>query len=272
LLRFIFILFRFLQIILITLIASIKAAPVSQSLSVHDDGSYRFYYETGKEGGSHSRTEVRNADGVVIGKFSYEDPTGEMREVNYRADDSGYVAKGDVSVEGAPKGQFPVIIDDKQQEIATTAPLVQEDQTQPPETPAPEPAAESANEEEHDKDDIKDYSFEEQVGDQPEAFPEGYFLEHKFQGLRRLPEPTKEDKSSSVEPPEEKQTPPPEEKEPEKPVETSIEIAKREMELFMHLRPFPNFPPKKWDPSMLHQPVYVFAYQQPDAYGYHYYF
>lgn len=93
--------------------AGVLAAPMQQSLSVNDDGSYQFYYETGEDAGRHSRTEVRHPDGTVIGKFSYEDANGDIREVSYRADDSGYVANGDVSVEGAPKGQFPAVSEDQ---------------------------------------------------------------------------------------------------------------------------------------------------------------
>ncbi|GFR23732.1 uncharacterized protein TNCT_107451 [Trichonephila clavata] len=274
------------------MLAGTLAAPMIQSLNVNDDGTYQFFYETGKDGGSHKRSEVRQPDGVVIGKFSYEDPNGEIREVNYRADDSGYVANGDVSVEGAPKGQFPAEPEQTNETplASTTEVEHREPQAFPAEEPKPDESQEIEvhSEEEHKSEDIKDLSLEEStVNDPPEAFPQGYFLE-KFHGLRRLPEPTKEEPSTteqaSTEKPKDESAPAKENPPVEQPSEQPNDVLKmedpyklnlkaaHEMELFMHLRPFQSFSPQQMDTSMFHQPVYVFSYQHPDSYGYHYFF
>ncbi|GIZ00449.1 uncharacterized protein CEXT_456531 [Caerostris extrusa] len=291
-------------IILTTLLAGTLAAPMQQSLNVNDDGSYQFFYETGKEAGNHKRREVRQPDGVVVGQFSYEGPGGEIREVNYRADDSGYVANGDVGVEGAPKGQFPA--EPEQTDESHPEPSTSENETREPESfPVEETKSEDLKPEEskhndepvfHQEDpkeqrkheDIKELPQEENSADEPpEAFPPGFFLQ-KFHSLRRLPEPTKEEESTTAE----SATEQPKEESPSTESSTSVEPsseqpgqvlnaedpyqvglkAAHEMELFMHLRPFQSFSPQQMDTSMFHQPVYVFSYQHPDSYGYHYYF
>jgi len=277
---------------------------MSQSVLFHDDGSYQFYYDTGKDGGSHSRSEMRRPDGVVVGKYSYEDPTGEIREVSYRADGTGYVATGDVSVKGAPKGQFPFVPEEHQ--IGTS--LQEENQVQQsdsksdPESPdvqsesalknrdldAPSQEVkedstkaeevESVNSEAHqddnDKDDMKDLSLEESTVDgPPEAFPQGFFLQN-FQGLRRLRDPPKEEAPTTTEVSTEGEatTTPAKEENESQPTEASKSDKKPGADFFLPLKPFPNFSPQQWASSMFHQPVYVFSYQQPDSYGYHYYF
>ncbi|XP_054712478.1 LOW QUALITY PROTEIN: uncharacterized protein LOC129222072 [Uloborus diversus] len=268
------------------LLAGALAAPASQSMTFNDDGSYRFYYETGKDGGSHSREEFRNPDGVVVGKFSYEDPNGELREVNYRADESGYIAEGDVSVPDVPKGKFPADVpeevqSDSSQEIS--APQIVHTEEVPVVDYQPEAApneissveeAPSSSEEDEGKDDMNDLALEESTAnDPPEAFPEGFFLQH-FQGLRRLPEPTTEAKEVSTEPPAKEDI-----------EESSSEISNEQPEpsngedtsksgvsMFSPLRPFPHFSAAEWVAALHHQPVYVYSYQQPDSYGYHYFF
>jgi len=255
-----------------------------QAVSVKDDGSYRFSYETGKEGGSHSRTEERKPDGVVIGKFSYEDPNGDIREVSYRADKLGYVANGDVGVEGAPKGQFPAI-PDPQENSSSVKETVKPDSEELELQNSTEP---HHYDESHKDEDIQDLSLEDStVNDQPEAFPEGFFLQH-FQGLRRLPEPTKKEVSSTQAPstettshdlPQKDQSSDKQTVQPTESSDVSNEELNKinrdpagEQELFMHLRPFQSFRSSQWAPSMFHQPVYVFSYQHPESYGYHYFY
>lgn len=259
---------------------------MQQSLSVKDDGSYQFYYETGKDGGSHSRSEVRHPDGVVIGKYSYEDPNGDIREVRYRADDSGYVENGGVSVEEAPKDQFPAAPEDEIQDPNPSPAQVEEgNQQNPEETPVEKQAAEHKDEDRKAEDEMKDLAIDESaMNDPPEGFPQGFFLQH-FQGLRRLPEPTKEEDLTTAAPqPEEAKEEPtavevvdgPSEEMQDKdynPEDPNKNKLANEMGMFMHLRPFQGFEPHQMGSSMFHhQPVYVFSYQHPDSYGYHYYF
>lgn len=285
------------------LVATSVAAPAAQSLMFRDDGSYRFYYETGKEGGSHTRTEVRGPDGVVIGKFSFEDPDGELREVNYRADETGFVAKGDVGVKGAPKGQFPVPEEEQPAQESPSATTLNDQPAEPSspqetveENSQPQATDEGVFDEEEDKDDMQDLALEEtSANDPPEAFPPGFFLE-KFQGLRRLPEPTNEGEPATTEAATEAEKAEPEiaeEEVKEEQVETT-EASEAEAEpvpdevpvlSFAPVKPFPiaaveadpapgisHISHHEWASAMFHQPVYVFAYHQPDSYGYHYYF
>ncbi|XP_015904188.1 uncharacterized protein [Parasteatoda tepidariorum] len=275
-------------IILFSFCVGTLAVPMFQSVSVKDDGSYDFSYETGKEGGSHSRTEKRNPDGVVIGKFSYEDPNGAIREISYRADESGYVANGDVSVEGAPKGQFPAV-----PEFNSDDPVAPEDDKnpnvlKPEDEETPHASEQHHSDEESHHDDIHNLSLEEpSANEPPEAFPEGYFL-HKFTGLRRLPEPTKEEPTATSAPTTEASEPqafPVSVTEDQPPQEAVIasDAANEEhnkinreptseMELLMHPRPFQGFHSAQWTSSMFHQPVYVFSYQHPESFGYYYYY
>lgn len=302
------------QIILSTLLAGTLAAPMIQTLNVNDDGTYQFFYETGKEAGNHKRSESRQPDGVVVGKYSYEDPNGEIREVNYRADDSGYVANGDVGVEGAPKGQFPALPEETNE--VPMPPVPQSDnpdpqafaieETKPADDDAAakfvgaaaeeKPEVHPEEEEESKHEDLKEMSSDENRADEaPEAFPPGFFLE-KFHGLRRFPEPTEEPEPiSSKEPSSDKpkeespsttEEPKPTADQPATEIEQPGQVAPtahddlykvnlkaaHEMELFMHLRPFQSFSPQQMDTSMFRQPVYVFSYQHPDSYGYHYFF
>lgn len=263
------------------------AAPAAQSLSFHEDGSYRFYYETGKEGGSHTRSEIRNPDGVVIGKFSYEDPDGEIREVNYRADNGGYVAQGDVGVKGAPKGQFPAPHEEQPKTPETSSETTDEqiveqpkpEEVKPQESEQQTEATHDYHDEEADNDDMQDLALEESsANDPPEAFPPGFFLE-KFQGLRRFPEPTKEEEPTTTEAPKEE-----EKQEESEPVEEAKEekteqaqsatsgVKSSEGSVVYAPFPGPGFSHQEWASAMFHQPVYVFAYNNPDSYGYHYYF
>lgn len=137
------------------------------------------------------------------------------------------------------------------------------------------------HDEEEDHDDMQDLALEESsANDPPEAFPPGFFLQN-FQGLRRFPEPTKEDKPVTTESPQEAA-------EPSQPTEEAIEENQADKSSvsnpapveesvfsFRPAQPFlaPEIPHhQEWASSMFHQPVYVFSYHQPDSYGYHYYF
>lgn len=175
-----------------------------------------------------------------------------------------------------------------------------------------EVAFDEEEEEEEDKDDIQDLAIEEtSANDPPEAFPPGFFLE-KFQGLRRLPEPTNgeetpattevptnepaaiseeekmasesvEEEEASVEPVETTEVTDEEEEASPEP-EVAIPIDEAVVEVGP-VKPFPiatiegdpatgisHISHHEWASAMFHQPVYVFAYHQPDSYGYHYYF
>lgn len=164
-------------------------------------------------------------------------------------------------------------------------------------TPAPEqdPQPEEHKDEENKvEEDMKVLAMEESsANDPPEGFPPGYFLQ-SFHGLRRLPEPTMEQPSTTTSKPtttdkedhkednkedlkdhqqdkkEDVAQPNAENQDPE----PSEDVSKNEMGLFMNLRPFhQSFGPQQVGSSMFrHQPVYVFSYQHPDSYGYHYYF
>lgn len=135
---------------------------------------------------------------------------------------------------------------------------------------------------------MQDLALEESsANDPPEAFPPGFFLQ-KFHGLRRLPEPTKEDKpaTTSTEAPreaekavqpmeEEKGEEEQEDKEPEKVTASGLgSSTEGSVYSFKPVQPFlaPGIPHQEWASAMYHQPVYVFTYHQPDSYGYHYYY
>ena len=148
---------------------------------------------------------------------------------------------------------------------------------------------------------MQDLALEESAADDPpEAFPPGFFSE-KLTNLRRLPEPTKEGNPATTEPAAEdnQQSEQPESVEEEggdEEVVNAAEIETTETDAdapnpapaegtvyaFSPLKPFPAAKPEgeanpalphhEWASAMFHQPVYVFAYHQPDSYGYHYYF
>ncbi|XP_023226952.1 adult-specific rigid cuticular protein 11.9-like [Centruroides sculpturatus] len=62
-------------------------------------GGYNFNYNTGDAGG-HARSEAGSADGSVSGSYSYMDPNGHLRQVNYRAGPGiGFQATGDTGVD-----------------------------------------------------------------------------------------------------------------------------------------------------------------------------
>lgn len=168
------------------------------------------------------------------------------------------------------------------------------------------PAAEEEpyNDETEDKDEMQDLALEETAADDPpEAFPPGFFSE-KLTNLRRLPEPTKDGNPATTETAaeENQQSEQPESSAEDEGVgEEEIKAvmiettetdaaddvagpapAEGTMYAFSPLKPFPapgpegeaspDHPHHEWASSMFHQPVYVFAYHQPDSYGYHYYF
>lgn len=137
------------------LAVSCCAVPQIQYHASSSDGSYRFNYEIGDEGGRQSREETRNAEGVVLGKFSYQDPSGNLRLVEYRADSNGYSAKGHVGPEGAPKAELPLYAlpelktDSKTEAEATTEKPAEEPNQSTPPSPEKLEADESpANDEE----------------------------------------------------------------------------------------------------------------------------
>ncbi|XP_023215660.1 adult-specific rigid cuticular protein 12.6-like [Centruroides sculpturatus] len=71
-------------------------------------GDYKFGYDTGKgSDGQSFREETRLPDGSVQGAYGYVDATGKQRIVKYTAGKDGFVAHGDVGVEGAPKATSP---------------------------------------------------------------------------------------------------------------------------------------------------------------------
>ncbi|UYV68660.1 hypothetical protein LAZ67_6000366 [Cordylochernes scorpioides] len=84
-------------IVLLSLAAVTLAQRSSISMSSSGAGNYQYKYQIGDEGG-HMREESR-VDGAVIGKYSYIDANGDLREVRYRADATGYHPEGDISVD-----------------------------------------------------------------------------------------------------------------------------------------------------------------------------
>ncbi|XP_067123736.1 uncharacterized protein [Centruroides vittatus] len=136
-----------LQLILL-LAVTCYAIPHAEYKASSSDGSYSFNFETGEEGGKHSRKETRSAEGVVVGEFSYEDPNGNLRMVEYRADGNGYVARGHVGPEGAPKAELPLYAlpeykADPATETTTKSSEEQKPSTEEPVTDKPNPDEES---------------------------------------------------------------------------------------------------------------------------------
>ncbi|GFX13251.1 adult-specific rigid cuticular protein 12.6 [Trichonephila clavipes] len=68
-------------------------------LNLKDNGQYNFLYNTG-DAGAHKREETSNGDGTVSGSYSYVDPNGDLRKVEYKAGGSiGFQPSGDISVD-----------------------------------------------------------------------------------------------------------------------------------------------------------------------------
>lgn len=65
-------------------------------MNIHG-GAYNFGYATGDAGG-HSRVESGNG-GTVSGSYSYVDPNGDLRTVQYTAGPQGFQAAGDTGVD-----------------------------------------------------------------------------------------------------------------------------------------------------------------------------
>jgi len=68
----------------------------NMGMNIHG-GAYNFGYATGDAGG-HSRVESGNG-GTVSGSYSYVDPNGDLRTVQYSAGPGGYQASGDIGVD-----------------------------------------------------------------------------------------------------------------------------------------------------------------------------
>ena len=60
------------------------------SIAQDELGQYKFNYNTGNQ----ARTEVKTADGVVRGSYSYIDGNGITQKVNYIADALGFRTVG----------------------------------------------------------------------------------------------------------------------------------------------------------------------------------
>uniref|UniRef100_T1JCF1 Cuticle protein 6 n=1 Tax=Strigamia maritima TaxID=126957 RepID=T1JCF1_STRMM len=63
-----------------------------QMVSQAENGAYDFAYDTGD--GYHIQS--RDDRGTVTGKFAYIDPEGQLREIDYKADDNGFHPSGDI--------------------------------------------------------------------------------------------------------------------------------------------------------------------------------
>lgn len=62
-----------------------------------DGAPYSFNYEANDEG-QHQRNE-QGEHGQVQGSYSYIDPNGHLRQVNYVADEYGFRPSGDIGVD-----------------------------------------------------------------------------------------------------------------------------------------------------------------------------
>uniref|UniRef100_T1IZG8 Uncharacterized protein n=1 Tax=Strigamia maritima TaxID=126957 RepID=T1IZG8_STRMM len=72
----------------------------SQYFKLYRDGTYDFNYHT--SGGQH-RSEVRYADGTILGKYAYITPVGQKIDVEYSAGKHGYKEKRKISKVGIKK-------------------------------------------------------------------------------------------------------------------------------------------------------------------------
>ena len=73
----------------LTVVRTVQAAPVVQE----QPRAYSFSYDTEHDdGSSQKREENGDANGVVRGSYSYRDPDGLFRVVEYIADENGYRA------------------------------------------------------------------------------------------------------------------------------------------------------------------------------------
>lgn len=64
----------------------------SQYYVLHDDGSYKYGYDTGEDAFESQKT---SSSGQVKGMFGYRDPEGQQIRVQYTSGQSGFVAQGD---------------------------------------------------------------------------------------------------------------------------------------------------------------------------------
>ncbi|XP_035214130.1 adult-specific rigid cuticular protein 11.9-like [Stegodyphus dumicola] len=85
-----------MRFLLLPLFLASAAMAANMGMNIHG-GAYNFGYATGDAGG-HSRVESGTA-GNVAGSYSYVDPNGDLRTVQYTAGPGGYQASGDISVD-----------------------------------------------------------------------------------------------------------------------------------------------------------------------------
>jgi len=81
-------------LVLTLLVTGCIANPVYKTSGIQADGSYSYSYDNGQQRGRQFRDETRQADGTVVGKYGYEDPTGALQVVHYTAGKDGYVVTG----------------------------------------------------------------------------------------------------------------------------------------------------------------------------------
>ncbi|KAF8783502.1 Adult-specific rigid cuticular protein 12.6 like protein [Argiope bruennichi] len=102
---------KFVLLVTACLVASVYG---EAELNIEDSGKYTFLYSV-EDAGAHKRQESSNGDGTVSGSYSYVDPNGDLRKVEYKAGGSiGFQATGDISVDKKTA--------EKAQEIAALAP------------------------------------------------------------------------------------------------------------------------------------------------------
>ncbi|XP_054710042.1 adult-specific rigid cuticular protein 11.9-like [Uloborus diversus] len=85
-----------MKLFLVPLLFATGALAANMGMSLHGN-AYNFGYATGDAGG-HSRAES-GSGGTVQGSYSYVDPNGDLRTVQYTAGPGGYHASGDTGVD-----------------------------------------------------------------------------------------------------------------------------------------------------------------------------
>lgn len=80
------------------ILSALVVCAFATDVQLSSDGiNYNFGYRTG-DAGLHTRSESGTA-GAVSGQYSYVDPNGNLRQVSYTADASGFHPSGDISVD-----------------------------------------------------------------------------------------------------------------------------------------------------------------------------